>query len=164
MLSEKLQIKFASLPENIHQVERFVEDICDQYNINNTYFGNILIALTEAVDNAMIHGNKKDPSKEVILSFEAKPEGLVFSVSDQGKGFDPDAVPDPTDLKNDEANTSGRGMFLIRHLADKFVYKNNGTTAEIIFKISSINNELACERIRQLKQYSQQTQVKESRK
>ncbi len=164
MLPEKLQIKFASLPENIHQVEQFVENICDQYNINNTYFGNILIALTEAVDNAIIHGNKKDTSKYVTIGFESKPEGLVFSVSDQGSGFDPASVPDPTDLKYDEKSTSGRGMFLIQHLADKFEYKKNGTIAEIVFKISSINNELACERIKQLKQYSQQNQVKESRK
>lgn len=162
MLPDKLQLEFASLPENIHLVEKFVEDICDQFNINNTYFGNILIALTEAVNNAIEHGNKKDPSKKVTVLFESKAEGLSFTVCDEGFGFDPNAVPDPTDLKNNPENYKGRGIFLIKHLSDKINFKDGGRKTEIIFRIASINNELACERIKQLKLYSAQNKVNEN--
>ena len=95
MISDKLQLIFPSLPENIHQVEKFVEDICDEYNINNTYFGNILVALTEAVENAIVHGNKNNPAKNVEIIFVSKPEGLSFTIKDEGKGFDINQIPDP---------------------------------------------------------------------
>ena len=152
MLSEKINIVLPSKPESLHQVEKFVENICDEYNINNSYFGNILIALTEAVDNAIIHGNKNNSSKQVSLVFVSKPEGLSFSITDQGDGFDITNITDPTDIDQDEIK--GRGIFLLRSLSDELHYTNNGKTVELIFKISSINNEMASERINMLKKYS----------
>jgi len=154
MISEKLQLIFSSVPENIHQVEKFVEDICDEYNINNTYFGNILVALTEAVENAMVHGNKNNPSKNVEITFLSKPEGLSFTIKDEGDGFDINNIPDPTDLNVNPEEVKGRGIFLIKSLADEvnFLLKDKGI--EILFKTSSINNEIAIGRINQLKSYS----------
>jgi serine/threonine-protein kinase RsbW len=154
MISEKLQLILPSLPENIHQVERFVEDICDEFNINNTYFGNILVALTEAVENSMKHGNGNDASKMVQIIFTSKPEGLSFTIKDEGKGFDINQIPDPTDLNTDPNELKGRGIFLIKSLADEVKYLDNGRTVEIIFAISSINSEMAIDRINQLKKYS----------
>jgi len=154
MISEKIQLVLSSLPENIHQVEKFTEDICDEYNINNTYFGNILVALTEAVENAMLHGNENNPAKKVQITFSSKPEGLSFIVKDEGKGFDISKIPDPTDLNTDPQELKGRGIFLIRTLADEIRYSDKGRTLEIIFKISSINREMAVNRIDELKKYS----------
>jgi serine/threonine-protein kinase RsbW len=154
MISEKLQLIFPSIPENIHQVEKFVEDICDEYNINNTYFGNILVALTEAVENAMVHGNKNNPVKNVEITFVSKPEGLSFTIKDEGDGFDINQIPDPTDLNIDPEEVKGRGIFLIKSLADEVKFLTNGKSVEILFKISSINNEMAVDRINQLKSYS----------
>lgn len=159
MITEKLQLILPSLPENIHKVEKFVEDICDEYNINNTYFGNILVALTEAVENAMRHGNNNDPTKNIQLTFSSKPEGLSFLIEDEGTGFDINNIPDPTDLNVDPEQIKGRGIFLIRNLADEIHFTNNGSSVEIIFKISSINHELAVSRMNLLKQY---TGVKEA--
>lgn len=154
MITEKLQLIIPSLPENIHKVEKFVEDICDEYNINNTYFGNILVALTEAVENAMLHGNGKNPAKHVLINFSSKPEGLSFVVKDEGDGFDINLIPDPTDLAIDANQIKGRGIFLIKNLADEVLYTQNGSSVEIIFKIASINQELAVERMNLLKKYS----------
>jgi len=157
MLSEKIHLILSSVPESLHQVEKFVEDICDEYNINNTYFGNILIALTEAVENAITHGNKNNSSKQVSLVFVSKPEGLSFSITDEGDGFDIYSISDPTDINQEELK--GRGIFLIKSLADELHYFNNGKTVEIIFKISSINNETASERINLLKKYSNPKEI-----
>ena len=60
-MGRKEKLILESKPENISSVERFVEEICDYYNINDTYFGNILIALTEAFNNSLTHGNQCDP-------------------------------------------------------------------------------------------------------
>jgi len=154
MISEKIQLVLPSLPENMHQVEKFVEDICDEYNINNTYFGNILVALTEAVENAMFHGNGNNPQKVVKIIFSSKPEGLSFVIKDEGEGFNIEQIPDPTDINVDTHELKGRGIFLIRTLADEIHYSDNGRSLEILFKISSINSETAINRINQLKKYS----------
>jgi serine/threonine-protein kinase RsbW len=163
MISEKLQLILPSLPESIHQVEKFVEDICDEFNINNTYFGNILVTLTEAVENAMKHGNGNDPSKKVQIIFTSKPEGLSFVVKDEGNGFDINQIPDPTDLNTDPEESKGRGIFLIKSLADEVKFLDKGNTVEIIFKISSINSEMAIERIKQLKKFSGTKETTSSR-
>ncbi|NTW32995.1 MAG: ATP-binding protein [Bacteroidetes bacterium] len=157
MLSEKIELNLTSVLDSLHQVEKFVENICDEFNINNTYFGNILIVLTEAVENAIIHGNKNNPAKVVSLVFISKPEGLSFSITDEGNGFDTSNIPDPTDISQEEIK--GRGIFLIKSLADEIIYSNNGKTLEVIFKISSINNEMATERINMLKKYSNPKEI-----
>jgi serine/threonine-protein kinase RsbW len=154
MISETLQLVLPSLQESIHQIEKFVEDICEEYNINNTYFGNILIAVTEAFENAVTHGNCNDPSKNVSIIFMSKPEGLSFTISDEGKGFDINQVPDPTDINIEIDKIKGRGIFLIKSLADEVKFPDNGKKVEILFKISSINSELALDRINQLQEYS----------
>jgi serine/threonine-protein kinase RsbW len=153
MIAETLQLILSSVPGNIHQVEKFVEDICDEYNINNTYFGNILVVLTEAFENAIKHGNGSDPSKNVQLTFTSKPEGLSFTISDEGNGFDFNNIPDPTDINTDIEKFNGRGIFLIKSLADEVDFLENGRKIEILFKISSINYELAIDRINHLKKY-----------
>ncbi len=156
MISEKLQLVLPSLPGSIHEVERFVEDICEEYNINNTYFGNILIAVTEAFENAVRHGNNNDPARNVTIDFTSKPEGLSFAISDEGIGFNINDVPDPTDINIEVEKIKGRGIFLIKTLADEVRFPESGTKIEILFKISSINSELAIDRINQLKEFSGQ--------
>jgi serine/threonine-protein kinase RsbW len=163
MISEKLQLILPSIPESIHQVEKFVEDICDEFNINNTYFGNILVTLTEAVENAIRHGNANNPAKKIQITFESKPEGLSFIVKDEGNGFDINQIPDPTDLNTDPEESRGRGIFLIKSLADEVKFLEKGNMVEIIFKISSINNEMAVERIRQLRKFSGTKETTSSR-
>jgi len=129
------KISFPSIADNIGLVEKLINEICSSYGISEDYYGNILVAVTEAVNNAIQHGNKMDPGKKVNLAFLAKEKNLSFEVSDQGQGFDYKGLPDPTNPENLE-KPNGRGVFLMRHLADAVEFFNNGRTVKLNFHIS----------------------------
>ncbi len=152
MLRSK-ELKIKSDLKEIHKLEDFVEQISDVYNINSTYYSNILVALNEAVTNSIVHGNKQDANKTVTIVFEAKNKGLFFTVSDQGNGFDFDNYPDPTDITISNYAAIGKGLYLIKSLSDVITYNSDEKTLEIGFTISSINKELAVNRIQSLQEY-----------
>ena len=104
-------------------------------NIDETKFPDILISLTEAVNNAILHGNNADESKTVEISMEGKSSGVAISVTDEGKGFDPNEIPDPTAPENIEC-CGGRGVFIMSRLADKITFENNGSTVQMFFKLN----------------------------
>lgn len=133
-IEEKLII--ASLPENISSVENYVENICSEYEIDESIFGNILISLTEAVNNAIIHGNQRNPEKFVTIShsIENTPKTLIIKVTDQGEGFNYMNLPDPTAPENLEM-IGGRGVFLIKQLADVVIFSDKGESIELQFRI-----------------------------
>jgi serine/threonine-protein kinase RsbW len=128
-------INFSSKVENISLVEHMIDKVCAEYNINEDYYGNILIALTEAVNNAIIHGNKNNPDKMVCVKFENRDSDLLFTVEDQGNGFDYNNLPDPTDPNHIE-NPNGRGVFLMKNLADEVDFFENGKKVSLKFRIS----------------------------
>lgn len=134
MVEEIQQIEIASNPENITQLEPFIDRLREEIGFDDSIYGNILICLTEAVNNAIIHGNQSNPSYHVILSCSRKPKSVVFKVKDQGAGFDFNNLPDPTDPENLEKLT-GRGVFLMKELSDFLVYSNGGNTVEMEFKL-----------------------------
>ncbi len=120
---------------SIQRVEQYIDTICAKYNVNTDYYGNILIALTEAVNNAMCHGNRMDPLKKVKLSYKTEKDELDFFVEDEGSGFNYDSLPDPTDPENiDKPN--GRGVFLMKHLADEVTFHNEGKIIELKFNLN----------------------------
>lgn len=120
---------------SIHKVENYIDDLCSKLNVNSDHYGNILIALTEAVNNAMNHGNKMNPEKRVKLTCEGCETSIDFKIEDEGDGFDYDSLPDPTDPKNiDKPN--GRGVFLMKHLADEVEFHKNGKVIELKFNLS----------------------------
>lgn len=145
------KVDFNSSLENLYIVEKFVENICDTYNIFNSYYGNILVSVTEAVKNAIIHGNKNNKNKKVILSFEANEKGLSFTIEDEGDGYNINNIPNP--LQDENPENCGKGLFLVKTLADEVTFKNNGSSIEISFKITSINYEIAIDRISKLLTY-----------
>jgi serine/threonine-protein kinase RsbW len=110
--------------------------LSSELNIGDDVYGNILISLTEAANNAMIHGNKCDPKKEVTIDYELDSRGknLTFIIKDQGKGFDYNSLPDPTEPENLE-KTHGRGVFLMMQLADMVVFSDKGATIEMQFRL-----------------------------
>lgn len=130
----KKEITFASKIDNIAQVEALLEEIALKYSIGDEIYGNILVAILEAVNNAILHGNMFDPSKSVTLEFDIKDQHFYFKITDQGEGFDYNTIPDPTMAENIE-NPHGRGVFLMRHLADSVTYSNNGSSVELLFNI-----------------------------
>lgn len=129
-------IKFSSKPENISIVEKFVDELRNEVNIGDDVYGNVLISITEAANNAILHGNKGDEKKEVEIQYGLDDRGknLSFIVKDQGRGFDYNSLPDPTAPENLE-KASGRGVFLMMQLADMVVFSNKGATVEMQFRL-----------------------------
>ena len=125
------------LPSNlmsINVLDSFVQDVVHQYKISQEVHGNMLISLTEAVTNAITHGNHYDENKVVQINLQKKSDTIAIRVSDQGCGFDPESVPDPTCDEN-ICKCGGRGVFLMQRLCDQIQYKDNGRTVEMHFKI-----------------------------
>lgn len=130
----KNQIQFASKIENINIIERLVDEITQQFNINSEIYGNMLVSMVEAVNNAIIHGNKLDETKKVFVEYEINDGELSFSVKDEGNGFNYQNLPDPTLPENLE-KPHGRGIFLISHLVDELRFEDNGSKICIKIKI-----------------------------
>ncbi|WP_282776138.1 ATP-binding protein [Phaeodactylibacter xiamenensis] len=127
-------LKLSSDTRNIALVESFVERAVEQYQIAPDIYGNILITLTEAVNNAIIHGNSNDESKTVQIQLRRKNNCLAVRVTDEGEGFDHSAVPDPTAPEN-LLQVGGRGVFLMQQLSDSVYFHNNGSTVEMHFNL-----------------------------
>lgn len=133
-MSSKM-LTISSNPNNILKVENYLRSAQHDMNIDETKFPDILISLTEAVNNAILHGNNADESKSVEISMEGKTSGVAISVTDEGKGFDPNEIPDPTAPENIEC-CGGRGVFIMSRLADKISFENNGSTVQMFFKLN----------------------------
>jgi len=127
-----LEIK--SSLENITKVESLVDKVCGDLLVNEDMYGNILIAVTEATNNAIIHGNGKNENKLVKVVVNKDSESLMFSIEDEGTGFDYSLLPDPTAPENIE-RPDGRGIFLMKNLADKLEFLENGSKVNITFAI-----------------------------
>ncbi|SDT64597.1 serine/threonine-protein kinase RsbW [Mucilaginibacter mallensis] len=120
--------------ESIAQLENLIENIADRYGISEDTFANMMTCLNEALINAMKHGNKMDPNKKVIINAEVESKRIVWTITDEGEGFDYTHLPDPTAPENLE-NLTGRGIFIIKHLADQCIFNTTGNEIELHFKI-----------------------------
>ena len=129
-------IVLSSTIDSLSKIESFIDDVCERYKFGMDNYGNILIALTEAVNNAITHGNKFDPTKNVDLHVETSDCGVLFIVKDEGDGFDFNNVPDPTLPQNIE-KVDGRGVFLMKALSDTVDFENNGSVVKLNFFIST---------------------------
>ncbi|MEQ9232188.1 MAG: ATP-binding protein [Cyclobacteriaceae bacterium] len=127
-----INIDIPSLPENIRIVESFIYNAKDKFDLNDDIYGNIMIAVTESVNNAILHGNLKDKSKNVSLSLLVGDGSLKFTIKDQGNGFDFADLPDPTAPENLD-KPSGRGIFLMKHLCDEVAFQDEGKSVELTF-------------------------------
>lgn len=130
---ESRKIELTSKVENISEVEILIDEIFEDYELSPDYYGNMLVALTEAVNNAIRHGNKLDESKLVSISFVHQGDEYKFSISDEGEGFDYRDIPDPTAPENLE-KPDGRGIFLMENLSNEVNFSNRGATVELTFK------------------------------
>ncbi len=134
MSTYSFKLKIPSLPENIRIVESFIENARDKINFSDDVYGNIMIAVTESVSNAITHGNKNDQTKVVDLCLEANNKYISCTVQDEGRGFDAETLPDPTAPDN-IFKTGGRGIFLIKNLADEVDFLSNGSTILMKFYV-----------------------------
>jgi len=131
---ESINIQIPSLMENIRIIESFIDNTKDIYNIDDDIYGNIMIAVTESVNNAIKHGNREDKTKNVNLSLILKENEVRFIIEDQGPGFDYSNPPDPTLAENID-KPGGRGIFLMKHLSDEVHFAENGRKVELVFYI-----------------------------
>lgn len=130
----ELKKELTSQRKAIKEVEPMLQFFREQFLWKDEIYYNILIALTEAVNNAIIHGNRCDPDKKVNIIIKATDSLIEIYVSDEGAGFDPDKIEDPRAPEN-LLKSSGRGIFLIRELSSSSSYSfdDKGTTAKINF-------------------------------
>jgi len=97
---------------------------------------NFRVGLTEALSNAMLYGNSRDPSKRVRVEIAFQLGRIQARVTDQGRGFDPSSVPDPTRPEN-LTKPCGRGLFLMRQLMDEVWYNDRGNQVTLVLKLES---------------------------
>ena len=127
-------IKISSCLTKIPEVEGFLEEVVEEHNVDAEVYGNMLITVTEAVTNAITHGNKEDKAKLVGVSLLQEQNKLSFKVEDEGPGFDYLDVDDPTEPEN-ILKLGGRGVFLMKNLADMVIFSDNGNSVELQFKV-----------------------------
>ncbi len=134
--AQALKLKIPSLIDNIRIVESFIDHAREKFNFNEDIYGNIMVAVTESVNNAIVHGNHNDKEKNVHLEVELDDSTISFSVMDEGKGFDYENLPDPTSPENLDT-PGGRGIYLIKHLADEVKFNNNGKLIKMTFYMNT---------------------------
>ena len=128
------KISLASESKSLLVLEDWINKLCDLYQISVEQYGNVLIAITEAVNNAIIHGNKNIANKKTDIEYNIDSQTITFTVFDEGTGFDFNDLPDPTSPENLE-KPQGRGIFLMNHLADEVNFIDNGNVVQLKFSI-----------------------------
>lgn len=131
-----ISIQIPSIVENIRMIESFIDNAKERFQLDEDMYGNIMIAVTEAVNNAIKHGNANNSSKNVFLSLTLNENLLKFLIKDEGSGFNYNNLPDPTSPENIE-KPGGRGIFLMKHLSDEVEFTENGKTVELSFYMNS---------------------------
>ena len=118
---------------NISLVEKLIDELSQQYSFHSDVYGKLLLAVVEGVNNAIVHGNKMVSEKKVTISYEVESNRISFTICDEGLGFDHTLLPDPTTPENIE-RTHGRGVFLMKHLADELAFSDKGNEVKLTFK------------------------------
>jgi serine/threonine-protein kinase RsbW len=127
-------LQLQSTNQSVAIMENFVDDLVKQLNIGDDVYANLMTCLNEAITNAIFHGNKQNADKKVFVNLEVvNNKRLVFTIADEGDGFDFTNIPDPTDLENLEKLT-GRGVYIMKKLADQCIFNSKGNEVELHFK------------------------------
>lgn len=127
------RLKIESRMSNLRIIENAIDEITGAIGIKQDDYGKIMVASLEAVNNAITHGNKANPQKFVDVEIEFDNDEIRITVSDEGEGFKPDKIPDPTLPENIE-ELSGRGVFLMTKLADSIKFNEKGNSVTMSFK------------------------------
>ncbi|MBW4025992.1 ATP-binding protein [Acidipila rosea] len=119
--------------DSVSRVEQTAEQLAKKAGMDEDELFRFTMAVREAAVNAVLHGNAYDPDKRITASFENTGNSLVIRIADQGKGLDPDTLPDPLAPEN-LLRGSGRGIFLIRSFMDEVHFKllNPGTELTLV--------------------------------
>lgn len=126
-------ISIESKITNLRIVENAIDELTGAIGVKQDNYGKIMVAAMEAVNNAITHGNKSDPEKKVDIEISYENNEIRVKVTDEGSGFDPESIPDPTKPENIE-ELSGRGVFLMSRLADTIEFNENGNSVTMCFR------------------------------
>jgi serine/threonine-protein kinase RsbW len=128
--------------ESVSEVEAAAEKFAGDSGLDEDEQFRVTMAVREATVNAVLHGNDYDPAKQVRVSFEDTGRSLVITIADEGKGLDPDKLPDPTAPENILRGT-GRGIFLIRSLMDEVHFRqlHPGTELTLVKHLTSLEEK-----------------------
>jgi serine/threonine-protein kinase RsbW len=137
-------ISITSIRSNIRRVEQFILGLKREIPLDNPILDRILISVTEAVNNGIVHGNRLQADKRVHVVCSVCPDRLVFSVRDEGAGFDPEDVPDPLQEEN-LLKEGGRGIHIIRSLMDSVVFHRHDDGMEIVMTVLTQHGEARVE-------------------
>ncbi len=121
-------------PKQVVQVEEFLEKLNRAICLNEAQFNKLLVATTEAVNNGIIHGNKRDSSKKVTLTCQVNHQTLTVKVRDEGPGVNPETIPDPLAEEN-LLRENGRGVFLMRSLMEEIDFEKFPGGSAVIMKM-----------------------------
>ncbi|MBO6525332.1 MAG: ATP-binding protein [Balneolaceae bacterium] len=120
--------------EEVEKVEHLLNELQDEIGFNDEFYAKLMLTVSEAATNGIVHGNQLDASKKVVLTAESDGKKLIFTSKDEGPGFEPEEVPDPLAEEN-LLKPSGRGVFLMKEYADEVEYQENGTKLVLRFKL-----------------------------
>ncbi|HOF15784.1 MAG TPA: ATP-binding protein [Bacteroidales bacterium] len=131
------ELKIESDLNKLTEVEHFIDNLMTDFNIDYDYIGIISTPLIEAVSNAIIHGNQFNKSKKVTITCQLSNKNMVFSVSDEGNGFNFSEY-----LNKEIENRSNNGLSIIELLTNKMEFLNNGNTITYEVEVPiQLNNE-----------------------
>ncbi len=139
MEKKQYKLEIQSDPKELSRVENFVDILAQESRMDPDKIPGFLLSVTEAITNAIIHGNKKDSAKIVTLNAFLEENKLVLHIKDQGAGFDPSKIPDPTEPEN-LLKDSGRGLYLMRYHAESLAYNITPEGTETILTLI-LNNK-----------------------
>ena len=130
-MQKTIKSDITELEKVLLDLEKFLEE--EGIDTDNRG-ADVIIALSEAITNAIVHGNKEDPTKHVYVKVERVPGGILASVRDEGEGFNRDAVPDPL-AQETLWNAGGRGLLIMESLADRITYQDEGREVTLFFHL-----------------------------
>ncbi len=118
--------------------ERKLKALLSRLRLRSSEVHNLMVAASEAINNAVMHGNKNDPSKRVYLDISYEDHNIMVEVQDEGKGFNPENLPNPL-LPENLLKPSGRGIHIMKSLMDSvdFSFTPGGTKITMQLKISN---------------------------
>lgn len=136
-----LNIELASNLDSVDHAEEKALEIATQCGVGEDELHRVGMSVREAMVNAVVHGNKYNRNKKVLLRVETTPDSMVVTIADEGAGFDPDQVPDPNSGEN-VMRQSGRGIMLIRAFMDDYVVSRRsggGTEVKLVKKLAPVD-------------------------
>ena len=135
MPENKYHLEIESDPNNLITVEEFVNFFAKDIGLKNEQIAALLLAVTEATTNAIIHANKCNVNKTVTVDVTVNSSTLIVKIIDEGAGFDPAKIPDPT-LPENLLKDSGRGVYLMKIYMDDLKYNVTPTGTETILTLN----------------------------